>query len=107
MPRSFLQDHPEGVILVIHVQPGARRNEYTGLYGEAVKVKVAAPPVEGAANEALCRFLARLFKLPQRAIQIQTGQSGRRKRVLLKGATREAVLAVMDQDRDGYRDASR
>jgi uncharacterized protein (TIGR00251 family) len=97
MRSSFLHNHPEGVLLTIHVQPGAKRSQYAGLHGEALKVRIAAQPVEGAANEALCSFLAELFNLPKRAIRIETGQTGRRKRVLLKGLTSDGVLAVLNQ----------
>ncbi len=71
----------------MHVQPKAARTEYVGLHGEALKVRVAAPPAEGAANEELCRFLAATFGLPRRAVEISSGATGRRKRVLLRGVS--------------------
>lgn len=77
----------EGVVLALHIQPGAKKTEYMGLHGDALKVRVAAPPVEGAANEALCAWLASLCNVPKKAITIQAGQTGRRKSVLLKGVT--------------------
>lgn len=75
----------EGTLLALHIQPGAKKTEYMGLHGDALKVRVAAPPVEGAANETLCAWLADLFDIPKQAITIQAGQTGRRKLVLLKG----------------------
>ncbi|HXF93758.1 MAG TPA: DUF167 domain-containing protein [Nitrospiraceae bacterium] len=83
----IVQDSPAGAILFVHVQPKAARTEYVGLHGEALKVRVAAPPAEGAANEELCRFLAATFGLPRRAVEIGSGATGRRKRVLLRGVS--------------------
>lgn len=84
MTPPYRQTH-EGTLLTLHVQPGAKKTEYRGFHGDALKVRVAAPPVEGAANEALRAWLAGLFDLPKQAITIQAGQTGRRKLVLLKG----------------------
>ncbi len=98
MNPSALQDSPEGVVLTVHVQPGAKRTEVAGLHGDAVKVRIAAPPVEGAANEALCAYLARLFDLPNAHVTVLTGQTARRKRVRLKTLTRaraESLLASL------------
>ena len=58
-----------------------------GIHGDALKVKVAAPPVEGAANDTLRRFLSECCHVPLKAIEIQTGAAGRRKRVLIHGAS--------------------
>ncbi|MDE3019325.1 MAG: YggU family protein [Nitrospirota bacterium] len=90
----------EGSLLTLHVQPGAKKTEYMGLHGDALKVRVAAPPVEGAANEALCSWLAGLFKVPQKAITIQAGQTGRRKLVLLKGVALDSVQNVFTRGGD-------
>ncbi len=90
----------DGVVLTLHIQPGAKKTEYMGLHGDALKVRVAAPPVEGAANEALCAWLADLFNVPKKAITIQTGQTGRRKLVLLKGVALGLVQNTLKRDDD-------
>jgi uncharacterized protein (TIGR00251 family) len=90
----------EGILLTVHVQPVAKRTGYAGLHGEALKFRIAAPPVDGAANAALCAYLAGLFNLPKRAVSIETGQAGREKRVLLKGVGLRQVLAALDRSRD-------
>ncbi len=87
MTQAPVQEAPEGVMLIIHVQPGASRTEYVGTHGGALKFRVAAPPVEGAANEALCAYLAEQFGLPKRAVKVSSGRGSRRKRVLLTGVT--------------------
>jgi uncharacterized protein (TIGR00251 family) len=74
-----------GVRIAILVQPRASHSELSGLHGEAVKVRLAAPPVDGAANEALIRFLAETLGVARAAVTIARGQSGRRKQVLVTG----------------------
>ncbi len=79
-------------MLTVHVQPRAAKTEYVGLYGEsALKIRVVAPPVDGAANEALCQFLAKYLRLPKNAVVIISGTGSRQKRVLLKGESGERV----------------
>jgi uncharacterized protein (TIGR00251 family) len=65
--------------LTLHVQPNARRSEVVGLHGEALKLRVAAPPAENRANAELIRFLSETLGVPKTAIIIRHGGSGRRK----------------------------
>jgi len=95
MSHPAVQDSPEGAVLTVHVQPKASKTEYAGLHGGALKFRVAAPPVEGAANEALCAYLAGLFGLPKKAVVVQNGQASRKKRVLLIGVTTDRAQAVL------------
>ena len=89
----MVQDIKAGAILSVHVQPKASTTECVGIHGDAFKIRVAAPPVDGAANDELIRFLARRLSMPSRSIQIYSGANGRRKRVLVKGVTAQFVLA--------------
>ena len=77
----------DGVILTIHAQPNANHTEFVGLHGDALKFRVASPPIDGAANEALCRFLSELLAVPLSQVIIRAGHGARRKRVLVKGVT--------------------
>jgi uncharacterized protein (TIGR00251 family) len=95
MSHPAVQDNPEGAVLTVHVQPKASKTEYVGLHGGALKFRVAAPPVEGAANEALCAYLAGLFGLPKKAVAVRSGHNSRKKRVVLAGVTAERVQAVL------------
>lgn len=95
MKGACIQDSPEGAVLIVHVQPNANRTEYAGVYGDALKFRVAAPPVEGAANEALCAYLAKRFGLPRKAVVIRSGAGARRKRVLLAGVPARRVREVL------------
>ncbi len=94
MKPAVVQDTPEGVLLTVHVQPKASRTEYAGVYGAALKIRVAAPPMEGAANEALIEFLADSLGIPKSTITIRTGATGRHKRVLLRGVAAEHVRRI-------------
>jgi uncharacterized protein len=74
-------------MLTIHAQPGAKRTEVVGLHGSALKIRVASPPVEGKANEALRRFLAEAFAVPLRNVTLVRGESRRRKTVCIESPT--------------------
>lgn len=79
--------------LGIKAVPNASRTESSGWIGEALKVRLQAPPVDGKANLELCSFLARELGLPKRAVSVMTGASSRLKRVELHGISLPAVLA--------------
>lgn len=80
-----------GVRVRVHVQPRASRTELAGVHGDALKVRLAAPPVNGAANEALTEFLAREFGVARRAVRIVSGYGSRTKLVELDGVELAAV----------------
>jgi uncharacterized protein (TIGR00251 family) len=88
---------PDGIELQVRVIPRAGRTACAGTREGALLVRLAAPPVEGAANDALIAFLAQLLDVPRRDVHILSGQRGRTKRVAVKGITAteaEARLAV-------------
>ena len=78
-------------ILAIKAVPNAPRNEVTGWVGDALKVKLRAPPVDGKANAELCRFLAGALDLPRGAVTIATGDTSRHKRVAISGLDLDGV----------------
>jgi uncharacterized protein (TIGR00251 family) len=82
---SVLTATAGGVRIAIQVQPRASRTELAGLHGEALKIRLAAPPVDGAANDALIRFLAETLGVPRSAVSISSGLSGRKKNVMVSG----------------------
>ena len=83
------REHVDGSLaLEVHVQPGAKKSEVAGVYGDALKVRVAAPPVEGKANAALIAFLADRFGVPRRSVTIVRGDAARRKTVLVSAPKR-------------------
>lgn len=77
--------------LRIHCQPRASKTEIVGLHGDALKVRLAAPPVEGQANTELCQFLAQYFGVLRQEVQILSGKGARQKRVLIKGKTVQEI----------------
>ncbi|MEP6779573.1 MAG: DUF167 domain-containing protein [Gemmatimonadaceae bacterium] len=75
-----------GVVrLTLHVQPGARRAAIVGVHGDALKVAVQAPPIDGKANDAILSLIADAFQLPARDVSIVSGHTARRKVVALEG----------------------
>jgi uncharacterized protein (TIGR00251 family) len=75
------------ITLTLHVQPGAKQTTLAGLHGDALKIRLAAPPIEGRANEALLRFIADLFRVPLRNVQLKQGEQSRHKRVEVCGSS--------------------
>ncbi len=65
--------------LILHIQPGAKKTEVAGEHGDALKIRLAAPPVEGKANQKLIAWLADFFSVPQRDIELKSGETSRRK----------------------------
>ena len=82
------------LVFNVRVVPRASRNEILGEHDGTLRVRLAAPPVEGAANEALVRILAQAFNTPRDAISIVAGKSSKLKRVGVRGVSSEALLAL-------------
>ncbi len=76
------------LVLTLHVQPGAKRTEVAGAHGEALKIKLAAPPVDGKANAELLRFLADAFGVPLRQVTLVRGETSRAKVVRIESPAR-------------------
>jgi uncharacterized protein (TIGR00251 family) len=75
------------VVLSVHVQPGARRTEVVGRHGDALKVRIAAPPIDGRANDAVLALVSEEFGLARRDVELVSGPSSRRKRIRLGDLT--------------------
>ena len=97
MNGLMVQDTKDGAILTVHIQPKASTTECVGIHGDAIKIRVAAPPVDGAANDELIRFLARRLSISPTSVQIHSGAGGRHKRVRLRGVMAERVIARLMQ----------
>jgi uncharacterized protein (TIGR00251 family) len=82
--------------LVIHVVPRARATDVAGRHGDALKIRLAAPPVDGAANDELIRFLAERLSVPRSAVTIAAGHTGRRKTVKIAGIETAAALRALE-----------
>jgi uncharacterized protein len=84
-------DTPTGATFTVRVHPRARRNAITGELGDALKVSLTSPPVEGKANQACIEFLANLLKVPRSSVSIASGQTGRKKVIRVVGLSAEEV----------------
>ncbi len=92
---SWLNRAADGsVVLTLHIQPGAKKTEITGLHGEALKIRLAAPPVDGKANAALIAFLAKACGVSKSAVELVSGDTCRAKRVRVSGADAARVAAL-------------
>lgn len=84
---NFLKEVPGGVLLAVKLQPRASRNEIGDVIGNELRIKVTAPPVDAAANEALVRLLADRLDLPRNCVELVRGHASRHKRIRLLGIT--------------------
>jgi hypothetical protein len=94
---SYLRPRPDGVLLAVYVQPKSSRNRLAGIHGDALKVTITAPPVDGKANEAVIGFFAKLFHLPKSSVAIQSGMQGRNKSVFLAGISQEQAALIISE----------
>jgi uncharacterized protein len=86
-----IQENPEGVSFAIRVHPRGKKNAITGQLGDALKVSLTAPPVEGRANEASIEFFAKLLRVPRSSVTIASGLTSRNKVIRVVGVTGEYV----------------
>ena len=79
--------HRDGtdLLVAVHAQPGAKKSAIAGLHGDALKIRIAAPPVDGRANEAIIAFLADRFGVARSAVSLERGDSARRKLFRIRG----------------------
>jgi uncharacterized protein (TIGR00251 family) len=83
--------------LTVHVQPGAKKTESAGLYGDALKIRLAAPPVDGKANAALVDFVAKRLDKPRAAVTLKSGQSSRRKVLVVIDAPADSAARLLQE----------
>jgi uncharacterized protein len=88
---SFLQVHKGGVYLAVRLQPRASRNEIDQAIGDELKIKVTAPPVDSAANEALLELLKKKLGVSRSAIELVRGQTSRHKTIFITGLSAQEI----------------
>jgi uncharacterized protein (TIGR00251 family) len=79
---KFVRENSQGLILTIFVQPRSSKNKIAGVYNDALKIKLTAAPVGGAANRMCLKYLSKCLKVPKSSLKIISGESARTKRVL-------------------------
>lgn len=94
---SYLSEDRDGrVLLRVYVQPRASHNRLTGLYNDAVKLALTAPPVDGKANAAVIKFLASFLNVKKKDLEIKHGLQSRNKSVLIRGLNAESVRSKIE-----------
>ena len=86
-----IHQQESSVAFQVRVHPRAKKNAITGEFGDALKVSLTAPPVEGRANEACIEFLARLLQVPRGSVTIASGQTSRNKVIRVAGVSAQEV----------------
>jgi len=91
---EWLSVSSDEVMLRLHIQPGAKTTGFAGRHGDAMKLRLAAPPVDGKANKALLAFLADYCAVPRSAVELVSGHTSRAKRIRIHGATSTLVARL-------------
>ena len=95
--KSLIRIAEQGLFLSCWIQPRASRTTVVGLYNDALKIALAAPPVDGKANSELCAFFAKSLGLPKSAVEVVSGQTSRKKTLLLRGLKPETLINFLCQ----------
>lgn len=90
-----VENYKEGILIKIYVQPNASRTQFVGVHGEAIKLKINEPPVEGAANKGCLKFLSKFFSISKSKIVLISGEKSRNKEFYFEGLSKDKVLEIM------------
>jgi uncharacterized protein len=93
-----VRDTADGVAFAVKVHPRARKNAITGIVGDALKLALTAPPVEGRANQAVIEFFADFFEIARSSVTIASGATSRNKVVRITGLSKQAVEARLAEN---------
>lgn len=89
---DWIRETSEGLRLPVRVIPRAAKTEIQGIHGDALKIRLNSPPVEGKANQALLRYLSDELDIPRSQIQLTSGETGRNKILLITGLSKPELL---------------
>ena len=87
----------DGIVLNLHIQPRASKNEVCGLQDNSLKIRLTSPPVDGAANKLCREFLASLFDVPKSAVEIISGETSRHKRVRIRSNDTDLLQRIISE----------
>jgi uncharacterized protein (TIGR00251 family) len=93
----FIRKHPQGIVFKVFVQPRSSINKIVGVYGDALKISVTAPPVSGAANKMCLKLLAKQLAAPAGMLEILSGHNGRSKNILFRSG--QAIAPELELER--------
>ncbi len=88
----MIKETENGIVISVHVQPDAKKSEIIGIHGESLKIKIQAPAVDGAANEALIKFIAKTLNVSNHQVSLLGGEKGRQKRLLIETSDKKSLL---------------
>jgi uncharacterized protein (TIGR00251 family) len=94
-----IQEHPHGISFKVFVQPKSSKNMISGLHGDALKIKITSPPVDGAANQMCVKYLAKCMRVSKSQVEIISGHTSRTKQILVRyksGDPSAEYKALMD-----------
>jgi uncharacterized protein (TIGR00251 family) len=91
LSMAVIQNSPAGVTFAVKVHPRAKKNAITGEVGDALKLALTAPPVDGKANHACIEFFAKLLNAPRSSVTIAAGQTSRNKVIRVMGLSAEEI----------------
>jgi uncharacterized protein (TIGR00251 family) len=91
-----IHESPAGISFAVKVQPRAKKNAITGAVGDALKLSLTAPPLEGRANQACIEFFANLLEVPRSSVTIASGQTGRRKVIRVVGSSAQQIRKKLE-----------
>ena len=94
MTAVWLRQGERQVTLTLHIQPGAKKTEVAGVHGDALKIRLAAPPVDGKANAALIAFVADRLGIARSSVAVKSGQTSRRKVIEVIGAPADTIARL-------------
>ena len=89
-------DSEHAVLLKLRVHPGAKRSSFNGILGDALKIDLQAPPVDGKANAALLKFLAKELNVSKASVELKSGETSRDKVVKISGITPEEIYKILN-----------
>ncbi|MCB1967427.1 MAG: YggU family protein [Candidatus Accumulibacter sp.] len=94
---DWLRENGGALALSVHVQPGTKRSEVAGLHGDALKVRLSAPAIDGRANAALVDFVAQRLGVAKSLIELKSGQRSRRKVLAVRGVALDDARRLLGQ----------
>ena len=97
MSAIWLRENDGRTTLTLHIQPGAKKTEIAGEHGDALKIRLAAPPVDGKANSALIGFIAEQLGVSKSAVSLKSGQTSRRKVLEVIAAPHDTAQRLLPQ----------
>ena len=96
MPDGMIREDADGgVLLKLRVHPGAGRDAVNGIFGDALKIDLRTPPVDGKANAGLIRFLSALLDVPKNGVELKSGECSRSKTVRISGKTPGEIISAL------------